>query len=70
MVICLYLDLTTFPAYLIGSDQGVLHFATGPTNDDALAHFVRPYLREAVAPQTHLALLQRFHHVGSQAVNP
>lgn len=64
------LDLTTFPTYLIGSEQGVLQFAPGPTNAEALEHFVRPYLRGAVAPQAHTHLLHLLHHARSQALKP
>ncbi len=65
------LDLTTLPTYLIGSDQGVLQFAPGPTSAEALEHFVRPYLRGAVAPQSHKPTLrQLLDHARSQARKP
>ncbi|WP_101049311.1 thioredoxin family protein [Macromonas nakdongensis] len=62
------LDITTFPTYLIGSDQGVLHFAAGPTHADALEYFVRPYLRGAVAPQALTHLLHLVDQVRFQAL--
>ncbi len=47
------LDITTFPTYLIASDEGIHLLAPGPTKADALARFVAPYLRQAVAPMAH-----------------
>lgn len=64
------MDLTTFPTYLIGSDRGVLQFAPGPTNAVALEHFVRPYLRGAMAPMSHTRLLNLLDHARSQALIP